>query len=240
MPPIAIAHRTLARTHAENSLAGIRACLRLELDGVEMDVRSTADGALVLLHDETLDRTTDGVGPVADTTWPALREMRCGRERGTSPDDEPVATLRAALSLAAARLRVYLDVRAAPSDDVFVHICEARPARDVLVWLPPDQRAALPSPPGEHVRLVCDPEDWRVCAARAGGAARISLELPAARLDSPELSAARSAGVEVGCVTLREHDAPHSWRRAAQRGCDWIMTDRPEELRRFIRGWIGE
>ena len=61
-PPQVVSHRTNAGDAPENTLAGIEAAVRDGCAAVEVDVRASADGALVLLHDETLARTTGEIG----------------------------------------------------------------------------------------------------------------------------------------------------------------------------------
>jgi len=73
----AVAHRGLLRDAPENTLPNFAACLDLHL-GFEFDVRRTGDGALVCIHDDTLDRTTDGRGQVAGRTLAELRKLDAG------------------------------------------------------------------------------------------------------------------------------------------------------------------
>ena len=65
---IVIAHRACWKGTSENSLAAVRACIAMHVDGVEFDVRHTKDGVAVIMHDETVDRTTDGHGLVSEMT----------------------------------------------------------------------------------------------------------------------------------------------------------------------------
>ena len=60
-----IAHRGFAAVHPENTVRAVRAAARVA-DAVEVDVRRCATGELVVIHDATVDRVTDGTGPVAD------------------------------------------------------------------------------------------------------------------------------------------------------------------------------
>jgi glycerophosphoryl diester phosphodiesterase len=62
----------------ENTLAGIEAALRIGADAIEIDVHCTADRVPVLLHDETVDRTTDGAGNVHEMALDAVRELDAG------------------------------------------------------------------------------------------------------------------------------------------------------------------
>lgn len=73
-----IGHRGAAALAPENTWAGFDMALELGVDAIETDIQATADGVLVLIHDHTLDRTTDGTGPVAETLWAAMRELDAG------------------------------------------------------------------------------------------------------------------------------------------------------------------
>jgi glycerophosphoryl diester phosphodiesterase len=76
--PRVIAHRGGRGLWPENTLYAFRKAADLGVDALEMDIRQTADGVLVVLHDETVDRTTDGSGPVAALTLSRLRELDAG------------------------------------------------------------------------------------------------------------------------------------------------------------------
>ena len=77
--PLILGHRGAPLAAPENSLAAFEAALRGGADGVECDARLTAELAVVIHHDETLDRTAEGTGPVRSKT---LRELRALRLRG--------------------------------------------------------------------------------------------------------------------------------------------------------------
>lgn len=73
-----IAHRGGAGLRPEATLAAFDHAAALGVDILEMDVRATADGTIVVLHDATVDRTTDGSGPVAEMSLEALRNLDAG------------------------------------------------------------------------------------------------------------------------------------------------------------------
>ncbi len=77
--PLLIAHRGGARLAPENTMAAFRsACEDWDADMLEMDVRATADGRIVVLHDASVDRTTNGSGAIADLRWDDVRELDAG------------------------------------------------------------------------------------------------------------------------------------------------------------------
>ncbi len=73
-----IGHRGASGSFPENTLLAFREAIREGADAVELDVRLSADGVPVVLHDATLDRTTDGRGPVAGMPLAALQELDAG------------------------------------------------------------------------------------------------------------------------------------------------------------------
>ena len=99
LPPV-IGHRGAAARAPENTLAGLRAAKQLGCSWVEFDVRLTADGALVLCHDASLERTTDGSGVISALSLAAIRDCDAGSRFGPGFAGEPVPTLEEALLLA--------------------------------------------------------------------------------------------------------------------------------------------
>ena len=76
--PLAMAHRGQRATSPEQTLEAYEAAIRLGAQGIETDVQRTRDGRLAMLHDLTLDRTTNGAGAIADHDWAAVRDLDAG------------------------------------------------------------------------------------------------------------------------------------------------------------------
>ena len=91
--PRVIGHRGAAGSAPENTLAGLRRAAALGATWVEIDVQLTADGAVVLLHDLTLDRTTSGAGPLAAARLDDLARLDAGAWFGQDFVGEPLPTL---------------------------------------------------------------------------------------------------------------------------------------------------
>jgi glycerophosphoryl diester phosphodiesterase len=94
-----IAHRGFSAQAPENTLAALRAALAGGADAVEWDVHVAACGTPVLFHDETLDRTTDGVGPLADRDFTELRGLDAGSWFDPAFAGEPIPSFAEALEL---------------------------------------------------------------------------------------------------------------------------------------------
>lgn len=76
--PLIIAHRGASALAPENTLPAFAAAIAQGADGIELDVQMTRDGEVVVIHDETVGRTTDGRGRVSDLTLDALRRLDAG------------------------------------------------------------------------------------------------------------------------------------------------------------------
>lgn len=74
-------------TAAENAMSSFRASLAAGVPFLEIDVATTSDGVLVLMHDDTLDRTTTGSGEVIDRTWAEIRRLKLKRAGGVVLDE---------------------------------------------------------------------------------------------------------------------------------------------------------
>lgn len=95
---LVVAHRGLLLHAPENTLPNFRACLELNL-GFEFDVRRTKDGHLVCVHDDTVDRTTNGRGKVADLTLAEIRRLDAGGWFDARFRGEQVPTVEEVISL---------------------------------------------------------------------------------------------------------------------------------------------
>jgi glycerophosphoryl diester phosphodiesterase len=102
------AHRGAAWTHPENTLAAFREAIRLGAHMIEFDVHFSNDSALVVIHDATVDRTTDGIGKVADLTAAQLKALDAGSWKNTAFAGEKIPTLREVLVIMP--LNVWLNI----------------------------------------------------------------------------------------------------------------------------------
>lgn len=102
------AHRGDWRNHPENSLPAIESCIEMGVDIVEIDIKRTSDGELVLCHDKTLNRTTSGKGKVSDHTLDEIRDLYLRRGHGVTSEVR-MPTLREALRVCKDRIVCNID-----------------------------------------------------------------------------------------------------------------------------------
>jgi glycerophosphoryl diester phosphodiesterase len=133
MPPLIIAHRGDSAHVPENTLASFAAALEVGADLVEFDVQLTKDGAVIVIHDATVNRTTDGRGRVHDMTLPQIRALSAGYPSrfGAAHRGERVPTLGEALALLKDRARVMVEIKSDSVTDDAESGIEARVIAEV-------------------------------------------------------------------------------------------------------------
>ena len=238
--PLFAAHRGGAALWPENSLLAFRNALALGADFLELDVHLSRDGEVMVIHDATIDRTTDGSGPVREHTAAELRALHL-KDRGGAPTAEPVPTLDEVVDLAAAGQRqMLLEIKTDDRKRRYPGIEEK-----VMAVLDRYRFTSF------AIVMAFERETWRrvreirpdaragaLYSARALPATAIEPELQALRqagigfvgLDQRLVTAdvarqARLAGLTLGVWTVNERDAIE---RFIGQGVGVVITDRPD------------
>jgi glycerophosphoryl diester phosphodiesterase len=239
--PVVIAHRGASAHAPENTLAAFRLALEHGADGVELDAKLSADGHVMVIHDQTVDRTTGGHGRVRELTLAQLKKLDAGSHFDSSFAREQIPTLDEVFVAVGARTLVNLELTnyASPADklpdkvaDLVIkfglqeHILFSTFHPLTLIRI----RRRLPQVP---VALLAIP-------GGAGGLARGWL----GRLLSPkalhpyytDVSAKTMAAEKrrermVNAWTVND---PEEMRRLFQMGIDGIITDDPRLARRVL------
>lgn len=105
---LVVSHRADWRNAPENSLQGIQNCIDMGVDMVEIDLKKTKDGQLILLHDKTIDRTTTGKGNPEDYTLAELRQFRLRNGAGHKTD-HVIPTFEEVMTLCKGKILVNVD-----------------------------------------------------------------------------------------------------------------------------------
>lgn len=95
--PLIFAHRGVKGTHPENTMIAFQEAERVGAHGIELDVHLSKDGELVVIHDETVDRTTNGTGLISEKTVVELQALDAGSHKDPSFHQAKIPTLREVL-----------------------------------------------------------------------------------------------------------------------------------------------
>src|SRR5712692_11797000 len=108
---LAIAHRGASSYAPENTIAAFDLALQIGVRHIELDVHETQDGHLVVIHDDTVDRTTNGTGPVAHHTLEALQALDVGAWFGSAFVGERMPTFATVLARYKRRLHIHTELK---------------------------------------------------------------------------------------------------------------------------------
>jgi glycerophosphoryl diester phosphodiesterase len=232
-PLFNIAHRGASGDFPENTLCAFDAAIAAGATMCELDVQRTADGVLVVIHDDTLERTTDGDGRVAATTFAALRRLDAGRWRSVQFAGERVPTLREVFERVRGRCALNVELKApGTAAPVCELIHEMRAEETTLVssfdWalLAEVRRLA----PAITTGLLTDRAAGRALAA-AQAMHATALNPRHDLIDRELCTAAHDQGFQVYAWTV---DEPTEMDRLIDAGVDGIITDYPARLRALL------
>jgi glycerophosphoryl diester phosphodiesterase len=244
----------------ENSALALQRCAAMGVDMMETDVRETRDGYLVIMHDDSVDRTTDGSGKVADLTLAQIKLLHLRQGEGgpaAAMTDQAVLTLDEMLELAKDRIVLNLDVKDAVYPQVIAAARKAG-AQDRVTLKTRVGAGSLPlaaMAPYDEVAFLVIPQDVDdrdlaiadiISAQMAGSVKPVGIELPY-RLPLSMLTTvsarARSLGVRlwvnmldgnfvVGAGSDRDAlRAPDAvWGALVRAGASMLLTDEPEAM----------
>ena len=120
-----INHRGLSPNMPENTLVAFRNSVAMGVDVIEIDLRPTKDGKIVILHDDTVDRTTDGTGAVKDLTLEEVKQLDAGSYAGEEFAGEQIPTYAEALeTVKGTGVRLLLDIKDASQVQQIVEVTE--------------------------------------------------------------------------------------------------------------------
>jgi len=240
--PLIVAHRGLLRHAPENTLANFRACLELRL-GFEFDVERTKDGHLVCIHDNTVDRTTNGSGKVSELTLARIRKLDAGYWFDTKFAGEKVPTVEEVLKLVAEYQQhdivIAVDLKAEKVGPDVVRLAEKYKVLHRLLFIgrtisDPDLRKQIQetSAKAHSAAVANNPSEFpEALAARSADWVYVRY-LPT----KDEVEAVHRAKKRVFIAgSTVSGKVPENWQHAASVGIDAVLTDYPLILRTTLR-----
>ena len=226
-----IAHRGASGTFPENTLSAFRAAVDAGADMCELDVQLTRDGAVVVIHDDTVERTTDGKGEVAKLTLEELKRLDAGAKfKGSAIKGERIPTLDEVFEVTSGKCGLNIELKAAGVEAQVAQIMQARNAfGDSIVssfdwdYLKKIQQLHF------NIRVGLLAEEKPVDLMMNAVAMRAHSINPRWDMVTADLcKAAHERGLKVYTWTV---DADARMRALIECGVDGIMTNYPERLR---------
>ncbi len=236
LPPI-IGHRGAAADAPENTLVSFREAARQGAAMVEFDIKLTADGRLIVMHDDSLERTTDGKGAVAETTLEAIRGLDAGAWFAPGFKGSLVPTLEeTTMVLAELGLAANIEIKPNPGQETETALAAANvlakhwPRQSPAPVISSFARESLAAmgklaPDLPRALLIWEKKsDW---SAAAEALACRSIHCAARHLTADWAAEIKRRGYSLAVYTVNDPDQAKRLRRW---GADSIITDRPGAL----------
>ncbi|HEV2479022.1 MAG TPA: glycerophosphodiester phosphodiesterase family protein [Puia sp.] len=232
---VIIAHRADHEHAPENTLAAIRDAIRCGADYVELDLRTTRDGHLVLNHDASTDRMTGSHGTIAGLTLAELHRLVV-RNPGAAPHGDHIPEFRDALRACKDKINIYLDFKEADVAGTWRQIRAAHMELQVVVYLnKPGQyeqwRAVAPQVP----LMNSLPDDHATRQQIDSFLEKENIAVLDNVYDTLQQRYVRQRGIALWLDAQSDHESPATWSVLLRQNIQGIQTDHPEELIAWLR-----
>lgn len=234
---VVIAHRGDHEQAHENTLTAFRHAIQAGADYVEIDVRKTADGQYVLMHDRTVDRMTTGHGPVNELTLEQIRGLKVRDLRRPQIPAETVPTFSEALAACKGRINIYLDFKAGDRATIAKMIRDAGMGRQVLVYDDVSAAEEWHRVGPELPLIVSAPDGIKSTKDLVEFGTREKVQVldgDWAAYSREQVKAALAAGLVVWPDIQDGEENAKYFEKVLERGFTGVQSDHPEELIKWL------
>lgn len=231
---VVIAHRGEHLHHPENTLPAFQAAIDAGADYFELDVRTTSDGKFVIMHDSTLDRTTNGAGEVHNHTFDEIRSLDAGAKFSPAFAGTKVPTLDEAFDLAYGKINVYVDTKNADPQQL-IDTIERHDMQDhVVIYGNPfflyEVHKIRPL-----IKVMPEAISPDICKFLIRAMRPQVLAFDANDFKDGVTDCAKEANAQIYVDRLGDADNPENWQKAIDSGASGIQTNLPAELAAYLR-----
>ena len=228
---IVVAHRGDHEHVPENTVASVKEAIKAGVDYVEIDLRTSKDGYLVLMHDASVNRMTNGKGNVKDLTLDSIRalQIKNGDKIYRIPEFKDV------LKACNGRINIYLDFKDADVAETYRQIKRAGMEKHVVVYINKEPQYGTWRKTAPHMPLMTSLPDT---IKTAEGLARFLKTTPVEVFDNlydhKMIAAAKKKHVAVWLDAEEENENAVGWDKVLDKKVAGMQTDHPEELIRYL------
>jgi glycerophosphoryl diester phosphodiesterase len=242
-PIVVTAHRGFSGKAPENTLAAFRTAIEAGCDMIELDVHLTRDGEVVVIHDDTLERTTSGRGTVAGKTLAELRGLDAGAWFDSRFSGERIPALAEVLALARGRIRINIELKRGKNfpytmeelADRTLSVVETAGMVDRVLFssfAPAAVDRIRVRNPLLSVALIVE-KPWRKPEEAGGGKIYPVLNCRTTVLNGENIRRAHARGIRVHVWTV---NTEQEMARFISLGVDGIITNHPDRLIALMQG----
>ena len=231
---VVIAHRGSHLKVPENTLAAYESAIEEGADYVEIDLRTTKDGHLVIMHDASVTKMTGEKGLVKDLSYNEIRNLKI-----KSSDKEDATVYRvpdfvSVLKLCKGKINIYLDFKEADVEKTYRLIKDAGMQNNVVVYLNKEEQYGQWKKVAPHAPLMASLPDNMNNLQLNNFLDKVSLQVVDNAYDPDKLSLMHQRKVAVWLDVQSNDEGPGKWEAALKKGADGLQTDHPEKLIKYL------
>lgn len=240
-PLLVIAHRGLSGLAPENTLSAFKKAIEVGSDMIELDIHFSKDRAVVVIHDDRLERTTTGRGSVGDYELKELKKLDAGSWFGAKFTGETIPTLDELLALARGKILVNIEIKKGSSPfpiadlsaQAFTQVKKAGMIEQVLFssFHPPALEIIRGKKSPARIALLFH-RSWNSVREITSGRRYTALNLKARHLTAGKIASIHEQGMKVNAYTV---NAEKRMRDYIRWRVDGIITNRADRLIRILQ-----
>lgn len=236
---VVVAHRGDHTEAPENTLTAYRNAIKNGVDYVEIDLRTSKDGELVIMHDGTINRMTDGKGAVRDFTLAELKKRIVADKGHPNWKTETIPTFEEVLNLCREKIYIYLDFKEASVEASMLAIKKYGMEKSIVVYINSEQQfidwsrlypemplmVSLPDSVRTVQSLTQFLKNWKI-SVLDGSHDDYTLEM---------VQAAKKLNMPICPDIQSPHEGAAEWSEALFKGFSGLQTDHPKQLVEFLK-----
>ena len=238
-PYVVIAHRGDHNHAPENTLTAFENAIKAGADYVEIDLRTSKDSQLMIMHDATVNRMTSGKGNVSDLNWSELEKLQVADSKHPEWAKEKIPLFSDVLALCKGRIHIYLDFKSADVAKSYAAIRQAGMEKELIVYINQEQqfwdwRKIAPQMP----LMVSLPDTIKTSGQLTAFLSYFHIDLLDGSYDdynSELLQTAEKNHVPIWPDIQSADESPVLWEKVRKMGFTVFQTDHPGALVLYLK-----
>ncbi len=233
---VVIAHRGSHLKVPENTLAAYENAIKEGADYVEIDLRTTKDGRLVIMHDESITRMTGKKGLVKDLNYSEIKDLKLNPNHKEDTTTYRIPEFTSVLNLCKGRINIYLDFKDADVPKTYRLIRHAGMQNNIVVYLNKEEQYGQWKNVAPQVPLMASLPDNLDISQLKNLLNKMPLEVVDNAYDNEKLSLMHKMKIAVWLDVQSKDEGPEKWGQALKQSVDGLQTDHPEKLVKYLEG----
>jgi len=231
---IVIAHRGSHLKFPENTLAAYEEAIKEGADYVEIDLRTTKDGHLVIMHDESTTRMTGKKGLIKDLNYSEIRDLKIKSNDKVDTTTYRIPDFRSVLNLCKGKINIYLDFKEADVAESYRLIKEAGMQNNLVVYLNKEEQYGQWKKVAPRIPLMASlPENMNISQLNTLLDKR-PVDIVDNAYNNETVNLMHKRTIAVWVDVQGNDEGPEKWEKSLKQGVDGLQTNHPEKLIEYL------